>query len=133
MSQPKSPKRHLTGVPGVKMLITATALAATLGGWAALTNVNAQKVVAVNLSPAVASPPPRQLPAFELPPLPTVVPPRNIVIPDLSPASSAPTGQQPPVLREVSAPPVAAAPSSPSVQAPPVQSSAPVVVTRSSK
>lgn len=54
------------GVPGVKLLITATALAATLGGWAAFassqTPTTANQTVASNNT-------------LHLPPLPTLVAP----------------------------------------------------------
>lgn len=110
MSNPDSSKRPATGTPGVKMLITTAALAATIGGWAVFTINDGAKAVKVTQPVAVVSPPPAQLLALNLPPLPTLVPPRNIVVRTSPVVSSAPVvGGQPPALREVSAPPVAAA------------------------
>jgi hypothetical protein len=71
MTQPRTTKRP-KGVPGVKVLLTAASLSATLGGWAALT--------AAEPAPAAPDPTPAPaavaavLPPLDLPVLPTLVP-----------------------------------------------------------
>ena len=103
-AQPRSAKRPPTGVPGVKMLITAGALAATMLGWAMLT---AKDRVAAMTPPVVASvsaPPPAF--ALDLPPIPTLVPPVQPapVIANPQPQPSVGLAQSAPPLRSVSMP-----------------------------
>lgn len=134
MTPSRSPKRP-TGAPGVKMLIAAAALAFTLGGWAALTVDHARQASAITSPPPTVilptEPPPA--PALSLPPLPTIMPPRAVVLPNFSVGSAPLTMAQPtamsasaapPVLRVVDVPPAPQVVSAP----PPV-----VVVTASSK
>jgi hypothetical protein len=102
----KPVKRPNSGAPGVKLLLTAASLAATLGGWAVLSG---QQV-----KPAPA-PAPEQAAApvvtIKLAPLPTLVPPvtprpRLGMVNQPRPAAAAP--QPAPsnelVLRDISAP-----------------------------
>jgi len=107
-----TPAKRPSRVPGAKILITASALAATLAGWAALTwkGVAPSVAAAPGLGPAEA-----QLAAagFSLQPLPTLLPGSAT-----SSGSGNPvwvSGGSQPVLRSVSAPP------------------APVTVTQSSR
>ncbi len=72
MPPSKSSGRPASGAPGVKMLITAASLAATVGGWAMLSNIQGVS------STSTSTPEPAQLTAalsIKLPPLPTLVPP----------------------------------------------------------
>jgi hypothetical protein len=125
----KPAKKPNTSAPGVKMLITAASLAATLGGWAVISAKEpkpaAAPVPAHTAAPAVT---------IKLAPLPTLVPaitlqpqPHVVTVNQPRPAASAPQPAAPTelVLRDVSAPQVnggrsAAAP-------------APVANTRSSR
>lgn len=111
---------------GVKLLITAASLTATLGGWALLSAAEVKPAPAVPVTSL----------AIRLMPLPTLVPPltaqTTVIHNSTVPAASSPSGSArptaaqaapvaaQPVLRDVSAPPPAAAP-------------APVVKTRSSR
>lgn len=138
-----SPRRAATSAPGVKLLITTTALAATLGGWVGLARqMPAEPLAALQLpSPTerpIAERPsqPRQL---QLAPIPTLAapppPPPELAI------------AKPPVLNLHAAPAAAAAPAAPApvaapaapplrvVSPPPAPAPAPVPVarTRSSK
>ncbi len=45
MAQSRSPKRQVNTAGGIKKLITAAALAATLGGWAAFATADARTAV----------------------------------------------------------------------------------------
>ena len=129
MSRPSPAKRPVGRTTGANTLITATSLALTLGGWAALTGKEtsppeqAAVVVAIPEAAPVA-----------LPPLPTLVPPptwpntQEVSVGE--PARDAPPPSTP-VLRRV-APPVRVAPTA----APPVEAARPpkpVAVTRSSR
>ena len=103
MTQMRSPRqRPATGAPGVKMLITAGALAMTMYGWVQLTSTD--RALASSASPAIASGPSTVL-ALDLPPIPTLAPPpaqAGPVIANSQPgASLAPSA---PLLRSVSAP-----------------------------
>jgi hypothetical protein len=97
-SAPKRPSR----VPGAKILLTASALAATLGGWASLT-------WKASANASAASPSLRSAEAqfaavgINLQPLPTLVPGPSQLPVGVSPIPSQ-AGPQP-VLRRVSAPP----------------------------
>ena len=71
MTQARSPKP--SGAPGVKTLITAASLAATLGGWALLALQQVESAAAVTPTTPPAQPNP--VAALNLPPLPTIVPP----------------------------------------------------------
>ena len=104
-----SNKRPATGVPGVKMLITAASVAATVGGWALLsaketipvTQPQVANVVAPQKSPVIRT--------IELAPLPTLVPP---------PARSAiVTVRQPAASNRIQAVAVASAPAAPALPA----------------
>jgi hypothetical protein len=119
-----------TGVPGVKMLITAASLAATVGGWALISAKETQPVQPV---PSAAS---AQIVApvlsIKLAPLPTLVPPGQAQIITVSnpraaaaapqPAAAAPqTAPQPApqpalVLRDVSAPAASASAPAPATK-----------------
>jgi hypothetical protein len=145
MSAIKSSKKPHTGVPGVKLLIAASSLAATVGGWAL---ISAQETApAQPAQPAAAAqsaaPQAAAAPVFSinLAPLPTLVPAMSsqpqIVTVNNARAASAPRpaavaaqpvaqAAPPPalVLRDVSAP----ASAGPAAGAP-----APAAKTRSSK
>lgn len=134
MTRPR-PAPRATGAPGVKQLITAASLAATIAGWALLTprEQPAQPVAAAQVAPAD----PQAAPiALDPPVVPTLAPvaaaataapraerPARQAAP-IAPAAAAPAAPAAPVaapaLREVTAPPPAAAP-------------APVTSTRSSR
>lgn len=98
MPNPGSPQRRIPGA-GMKILITASALAATVSGWASLTLGQAAGA-------AAPQPTPTDDPFANLPPMPTIVPAPNFAslrnpsvasAPSLSPAA-------PLVLRKVGAP-----------------------------
>lgn len=108
MAPAKSVKKPNTSAPGVKILITAASLAATLGGWA---------VISAKEPKPTAPPAPMQaaIPAvtIKLAPLPTLVPqiaprPQLVTVNQPRPAASAPQPAAPTelVLRDVSAPQV---------------------------
>ena len=124
MATSKPAKKPASSAPGVKLLITAASLAATLGGWA---------VIGAKEPKSTAAPVPAQAAApavtIKLAPLPTLVPPitsqpRPNTIKQSRPAASAPlpAASNEIVLRDVSAPAV------PDRSAP-----APVANTRSSR
>jgi hypothetical protein len=102
----KPAKKSNSGAPGVKMLITAASLAATLGGWS---------LISAGETPPAAEPAPPQTAtsafAIQLAPLPTLVPPitsqpQLVTISQPRPAAAAsqPTASNDLVLRDVSAP-----------------------------
>ncbi len=95
MPNPASPQRRSPGA-GMKILITASALATTVAGWASLTLSQAAGAASPN-------PTPTGDPVADLPALPTIIP-----APDLGKvsASSAPSlsPSAPVVLRKVGAP-----------------------------
>ena len=113
MATGKPSKKPATSAPGVKLLITAASLAATLGGWA---------VIGAKEPKSTAAPVPAQAAApavtIKLAPLPTLVPPitpqPQVVTVNQSrsaaprPAASAPqpVASTELVLRDVSAPQV---------------------------
>jgi len=108
MATGKPAKKPATSAPGVKLLITAASLAATLGGWA---------VISAKETKPAAAPVPTQAatPAvtIKLAPLPTLVPPitpqpQLVTINQPRPAVSAPqpAAANEIVLRDVSAPQV---------------------------
>jgi hypothetical protein len=73
----KPNKKPTTGVPGVKMLITAASLAATVGGWALISAKETTAVQPVQQSAAAQPVAPQVVaPVFsiKLAPLPTLVP-----------------------------------------------------------
>jgi hypothetical protein len=120
----KPAKKPNSGAPGVKLLITAASLAATLGGWAVISSQEAKPAPAPAPEQAVAP-----VVTIKLAPLPTLVPPatlqpRLVTVNQPRPAAAAP--QPAPsngiVLRDVSAPAL------PDRSAP-----APVANTRSSR
>jgi hypothetical protein len=145
MSPVQSSKKSNTGVPGVKLLIAASSLAATVGGWALISakeNTPAQPdqsaVAAQVIAPQVAVAP---VFSINLAPLPTLVPamrsqPQIVTVsnaragsaprPAAVAAQPAPLAAPQPalVLRDVSAPATSGA----SAGAP-----APAAKTRSSK
>jgi hypothetical protein len=103
----KSTKKPVTSAPGVKTLITAASLAATLGGWAVISGTATK---------------PTSIPA----PVTEQAAPRTVTAAvAAAPQPAAPTEL---VLRDVSAPQVTAGGSSSSSSAP-----APVVNTKSSR
>jgi hypothetical protein len=75
MTQPRPPRR--TSAPGLKTLISAAAVAATLGGWAVI--ARADPAPASEAAPVVVS--------ESLPPIPTIVPLGNAPI---APAAARP-------------------------------------------
>ena len=87
MKSSRARRRRAAGAPGVKLLLTASALAATLGGWAVL--------AAGEHNAAMAAPP-------------AVV---EMISPTQGVIGSAPQIQPP--LRVVTAPPVSVGPSNP--------------------
>ena len=110
MATGKPSKKSATHAPGVKLLITAASLAATLGGWAVISakepKPTAAPVPAQAAAPAVT---------IKLTPLPTLVPPitpqprsQLVTIDQPRPAASAPqpAAANELVLRDVSAPQV---------------------------
>lgn len=120
MSPVKPSKKPNTGVPGVKLLITATSLAATVGGWALISAQETKPVQTVQ-PPAAAQAVAPAL-SIKLAPLPTLVPAMagqaQVVTVSNQRAASAPrpaaAAQPALVLRDVSAP----APSSGGAPAP---------------
>jgi hypothetical protein len=103
MSHSSPSRKPTSAAPGVKLLMTAAALAGTLAGWAALAANEGVAAVAASSGPVIQ--------AGALPTL--VAPPKSSGVAALA----APT----PALRRVNAPPALAGPSSP------------VTVTRSSR
>jgi hypothetical protein len=115
MATGKSSKRPATSAPGVKLLITAASLAATLGGWAVFSAKEPKLTVAPVSEPVAAS-----AVTIKLAPLPTLVPPitpqpRSQLVTIDQPRAAAPgvatSAPQPAapselVLRDVSAPQV---------------------------
>jgi hypothetical protein len=115
----KSTKKPVTSAPGVKVLITAASLAATLGGWAVISATAPQPTTAPAPAPEQAAP---RTVSIKLAPLPTLVPamtlqPRSQLVTINQPrsaaphpAASVPQQQSAPattlVLRDVSAPQV---------------------------
>jgi hypothetical protein len=100
-AQPRSAKRPAAGAPGVKMLITAGALAATMLGWAMLTAKD-RVAVAPPVVASVSAPPPAL--ALDLPPIPTVVPPVQPAPVAANPQPGIGVAQSAPPLRSVSMP-----------------------------
>lgn len=86
MTHPRSPRRSPPGAPGMKLLISAVSLAATLAGWAVLVGREAD--------PATTTPP---SPATRLAGAPGV---------RIAGAQVARNSAAPPSLRVVAAPPV---------------------------
>lgn len=119
----KPGKKSNAGVPGVKLLITAASLAATVGGWALISAKETQPVQSEQPLPLPAS---TQAAApilmIKLAPLPTLVPPSQAQIitvsnprvaaapkPAVAVQAAAPQSVPPPappvlILRDVSAP-----------------------------
>ncbi|GEM_PF-3176114 len=111
----KPSKKPNTGGPGVKMLITAASLAATVGGWALISAKETTSVQPVQES-AAAQPVAQQVAApvfsIKLAPLPTLVPAiasqaQIITVSNPRAAASAP---RPAVAVQVAAPPTAPQP-----------------------
>ena len=148
MSPVKSSKKSNTGVPGVKLLIAATSLAATVGGWALISAKETapaqpdQSAAAQVVAPQVVSAP---VFSIKLAPLPTLVPAmssqpqivtvsnaRAAVAPRPAVVAAQPAPQPAPqpalVLRDVSAPASGGSSAGPASGAP-----APAAKTRSSK
>ena len=126
MPSAKPAKKPNSGAPGVKLLITAASLAATLGGWAVISGHEAKPAPAPAPWPEPALAPEVTI---KLAPLPTLVPEATpqaqlVMVNRPRQAASAPQPAAPStlVLRDVSAP----APSDRSAPAP-------VVNTRSSR
>ena len=111
MTSGKPAKKPKTSAPGVKMLITATSLAATLGGWALISSTAAQPAPAPDPAPEQTS---NTTVTIKFAPLPTLVPPltpqpQMVTIDQPRPAAPAASAPQPApantiVLRDVSAP-----------------------------
>jgi hypothetical protein len=100
MPNPASPKRRAPGA-GMKILITASALATTVAGWASLTMSQAAGAASPN-------PTPTGDPVADLPALPTVVPAPDLSKLTVSSSSAAPSmsPSAPAVIRKVGAPSV---------------------------
>ena len=118
---PRNNRRPVTGAPGVKFLISVSAMAAALGGWALLSH---KEPPALANEPASASP---AAPAtttsayldYSFDPIPTLEPVATIVLPTAAPtqasqpvviyvtptAGAAQPAVQAPALRVVDAPP----------------------------
>jgi hypothetical protein len=69
-----SGNRPASSTPGVKMLITATSLVATIGGWAVLSNQEGASS-STSSTPTSNSAQPATALTVQLPPLPTLIPP----------------------------------------------------------
>jgi len=140
----KPSKKPNTGVPGVKMLIAATSLAATVGGWAFI-SAQETKPVQTAQPPASAQPVAAQAAvpvlSIKLAPLPTLVPamasqaqivtvsnPRPASAPPPAAVALQPAAQPALVLRDVSAPASGGRSAGPAASAP-----APATSTRSSR
>jgi hypothetical protein len=138
MPPSKSAGRPASGAPGIKMLITAASLAATVGGWAMLSNAES--------AASSSAPGPAQSTtalSIKLAPLPTLVPPpdpktiainfQSAVVPGSNQPVAAPAAAAPSQiagLRVVNAPAgVSGGSAGGSVTGAP----APVTTTRSSK
>jgi hypothetical protein len=96
----KASKRSRGEVPGLKVLISAGALAATLSGWAILGIKNAGSAAGTSISAQSQGTPPEL--AVLADPLPTVIPPPSV------PSFAVPAIQPTPmrkILRSVSIPP----------------------------
>ena len=108
-----SNKRPATGVPGVKMLITAASVAATVGGWALLSAKATIPVTQPQSASVVAPQKPLVIRTIELGTMPTLVPPpaQSAIIPAWQPAATANTRQA------VAPAPAPAAPAAPALPA----------------
>ena len=104
MTKSRPTQQRAIGAAGVKALITAASLAATLGGWAVLTHTPSETSDTASPPPANALAPLRPSTDLTFDPLPTIVPPPNIAI-DRPPAVAAQQQAAAPPLRVVSAPP----------------------------
>ena len=107
-----SNKRPATGVPGVKMLITAASVAATVGGWALLSAKATVPVTQSQSASVVAPQKPLVIRTIDLAPMPTLVPPpaQSAIIPAWQPGASSDT-------RQAAAPAPAPAPVAPALPA----------------
>jgi hypothetical protein len=107
MTRSRPIQQRAVGAPGIKALITAVSLAATLGGWAALADTQIETIDPASSPPARALAPQRPSIDLTLAPLPTIVPPPNIAIDRSSPIDTAPSGLATPAspLRVVTVPP----------------------------
>jgi len=85
-----SNKRPATGVPGVKMLITAASVAATVGGWALLSAKATVPVTQSQSASVVAPQKPLVIRTIDLAPMPTLVPPpaQSAIVPVWQPTVS---------------------------------------------
>ncbi len=72
MTSSKPAKKPNTSAPGMKLLITAASLAATLGGWALISGNEARPAPSPTLAPERMEAP---IVTIKLAPLPTLVPP----------------------------------------------------------
>ncbi len=106
---PAPPRRAASGI---NLVITAASLAATLGGWAALTvNDRAVAQAVVAAPPALVQPANAAPPEFALAPLPTLIPRREFA------RAAAPA---PPAAQPRQAAPVAVRQPAPAALPPPV-------------
>ena len=110
MATGKPSKKPATSAPGVKLLITAASLAATLGGWAMISAEEPEPTPTPAPAPVLAAAP---VVTIKLAPLPTLVPPitpqpQVVTVNQPRAAASAPQPAAPTelVLRDVSAPQV---------------------------
>ncbi len=132
-----------TGAPDTKTLITSLAMAATIGGWALFASNETPPVATTataqptTTTMTTSNTVPQPVPALDLPPIPTIIPPpdrtapltapvepaSNPPAPTAAPAAPVAPAAPAPVLREVAAPTAAPAPAAP----------APVTSTQSSR
>lgn len=98
MATQRKPTQRPNDAPGVRLLLSAAAVSAIVGGWAGLANAE--------LAMATESPPPA-VAMVELPPIPTVLPlDAPMGLQDGSTPSYAAAASNPPApLRRVTAPP----------------------------
>ncbi|PDV99660.1 hypothetical protein [Candidatus Chloroploca asiatica] len=103
----KKPKAQGQRTQGVKLMISAAALAATLGGWATLSSQATPEMVAAPVAAVVSAPPAWLL---NPPPIPTLqaigTTPAAVQVPGTQPVVVAPA----PALREVVVAPARPAP-----------------------
>ena len=116
-SSQSSNKRPPTSVPGVKILITAASVAATVGGWALLSAKETLPVIQPQSTSVIMPQKSLVIRTIDLAPIPTLVPPpaQSAIVPAWQPAATsntrqavapapAPAAPALPALRVVSAP-----------------------------
>ncbi len=124
--KPRPAKQAKSGTQGMKCLITAASIAATLAGWAAFTGADARSASPTPAAPFIAS-------AVAGDPAPATPPSQVYIGQDLTVQASSQLSQPTPALQ--AADPALSPPQLRVVQAPPPQARkpAPVARTRSSR